>query len=191
MKTKIFLLATLSLLSFTARAQEPIHLEFMGLSMGLPLESFSDSLVAKGFNYSNSKNNIAIFDGCSFAAYDSCIVQLQTKEDVIYSISVRLPECHNWADLEKDYTAMKEFLQEMFGRPESTEERFVNTPSGVDLQFDVDKFDEVLHGRCKYTTLYLTEAGRIFVTIMHYKLDGESHAGVYVNFIDYENLKKS
>lgn len=166
------------------------HLDFLGIPMELPLQQFSDSLVAKGMERDTVKNGIAIFENFSYAGHDSCRVQLEVNGDVVHSASILLPVAGSWEALEQDYGKIKQDLTATFGRPESVQEMFFATPDTVNLQDNAAKFSEVLAGRSKYHTLFLTDEGRIFVTILKYREKGENLCRVIVKYMDYENFKK-
>lgn len=190
MKKNLLLLLLLMSGVASLFAQEVNHLKFLDVSMELPYNEFADSLAAKGMEFSNAKNGISIFTDYTYAGYDSCMVQVESKNDVVFAGSVLLPVCTDWNCLEVDYNNIKQMLTDEYGRPQSFEERFVNTPDSINIDDVNAKYAEALNGRCRYNTLYLTDEGRIFVTILKYRENGENICRVSVRYMDYENFKK-
>ena len=117
---KLFLI--LLFLSISAYGQQ--HLCFEGIPIDGSLAEFTNAMIEKGYKHEATYENMAFFSG-EFFNIEDCIIGVRTLKDydVVFSISVFLPELPMWDLLIMDYKYIKNKLIDQYGWPKSTKEQ--------------------------------------------------------------------
>ena len=164
MKRTILTLITLWLVLWLHAKSDSLHQKFKGVPIDGTRTEFVEKMKLKGFSFLGTYNNVDTLRG-DFAAFKDCLVCVSTlkHKDLVYSITVRFPECDTWSALSEDYYSLKGMLTEKYGNPSETTEMFQNDG----LPDDFNKFFFVKSNQCKYYSTFRTHNGTIQLKIDH------------------------
>ena len=184
MKT-IILTITCVLTAMYSIAQTPEHLTFKGVQIDGKLEEYVSKMKQNGFTHLGTEKGNAILNG-DFAGYKNCNIGVSTlsQNDLVYKISVLLPEQDKWAGLYSNYIELKQMLIEKYGNPKDVVEKFDGNYEPKD---DNSKMYQVMFDRYKYYSIWKTEKGEIQLSIDH---KGMSNCKVKLLYIDKINGDK-
>lgn len=161
------------------------HLKFKGIPIdGTPSE-FGAKLKASGFKYVEDVSGIQWYEG-NFAGYNNCNVAVKSTNNLVYEVVVLFPEDYSWNRLNNTYSSLKEMLTTKYGSPESSIEKFKNTPSYVNIDDDNDKYREIGYGRCVYGSTFVSLVDGLGTIGLEIK---KTHC-VGLHYHDYLNEKK-
>ena len=157
----LFLVLT-SLISF---AQTSDHLTFKGVPIDGTLDEYVSKMKKSGFSHLATEDGIAILKG-DFAGYKDCTVGVYTlkQQDLVHKIAVIFPDKDTWSRLSTNYFDLKQMLTEKYGKPSDVVEKFDGNSQPRD---DNSKMYEVKFDRCKYYSIWETDAGEIQLSIDH------------------------
>ena len=166
MKKFILFFAALfiSVISFAQNNSE--HLTFKGVPIDGTLSEYVAKMKSAGFSHIGTEDGVALLSG-EFAGYRECMIGVKTlkKYNTVHEIAVLFPTQNTWRGLSYDYTKLKSMLSKKYGEPEECVEKFVNTPSYVNINDDNDKMREVEDNHCKYYSIFTVENGTISLSI--------------------------
>lgn len=158
---KAFLLACL-LFSGTIFAQQ--HLSFKGVPIDGTLKSYTDAMVKAGFRYEGTQDGISLLTG-DFAGFRNCIVGVSTLKncDVVNRIAVLFPDRDTWSSLLSDYEHLKEMLNEKYGTPTDSKEKFTGYVGNNDNSFIMKAIKD---GEYVWYTTFTTELGEVELSLV-------------------------
>ena len=164
MKT-FFLTITFAFTTIFSIAQTSEHISFKGVKIDGKLDEYVSKMKQNGFTHLGTEKGNAILNG-DFAGYKNCNVGVSTlsQNDLVYKISVLLPEQDKWSGLSSNYFELKQMLIEKYGNPTDVVEKFDGYSEPKD---DNRKMYEVKFDRCKYYSIWRTEKGQIKLAIDH------------------------
>lgn len=166
MKKTSFALFFMILFALSSYAQDSEHLKFKGVPIDGTLNEYVTKMKQVGFQLIETEDGIALLEG-EFAGYSDCMVAVKTlqKQSLVHEIVVLFPSQDKWSGLSYDYERLKTMLTKKYGEPDECVERFINTPSYIDIDDDNDKLREVENDHCEYYSVYNTDNGSISLTI--------------------------
>ena len=184
MKT-IILTITFAITTMFSIAQTSEHLSFKGVQIDGKLDEYVNKMKQNGFTHLGTQKGIAILNG-DFAGYKNCNVGVSTlsQNDLVYKISVLLPEQDKWSGLSSNYFELKQMLIEKYGSPKEEVEKFDGNSQPKD---DNSKMYQVKFDRCKYYSIWNTEKGEIQLSIDH---NDSSSCNVKLLYLDKINGDK-
>jgi hypothetical protein len=140
-----------------------------------------------GFTHLGTEKGIAILNG-DFAGYKNCNVGVSTlsSNDLVYKISVLLPEQDKWSGLSSNYFELKQMLIEKYGNPKDVVEKFDGNSEPKD---DKSKMYQVMFDRCKYYSIWKTEKGEIQLSIDRSDASSCNVKLLYVDKINGDKIK--
>jgi hypothetical protein len=146
-----------------AQNEKSEHLNFKGVPIDGKLSDYVLKMQKSGFTNLGIENGVAYLKG-DFAGYKECVVGVSTlkQKDLVSKISVTFPEQENWSALSNDYFSLKEMLTEKYGKPSENVEMF---QSRIQPEDDPSKMHEVMFDKCKYYSIFITDKGRIELSI--------------------------
>ncbi|MFS0490924.1 hypothetical protein [Leadbetterella byssophila] len=164
MKT-FFLTLTFALTTMLTFAQTSEHLSFKGVPIDGTLDEYVSKMKKRGFSHLATEDGIAILKG-DFAGYKDCTVGVSTlkQQDLVHKIAVIFPDKDTWSRLSTNYFDLKQMLTEKYGKPSDVVEKFDGNSQPRD---DNSKMHEVKFDRCKYYSIWETDAGEIQLSIDH------------------------
>ncbi|WKK59304.1 hypothetical protein [Sphingobacterium sp. BN32] len=164
MKT-FFLTLTFALTTMLTFAQTSEHLSFKGVPIDGTLDEYVSKMKKSGFSHLATEDGIAILKG-DFAGYKDCTVGVSTlkQQDLVHKIAVIFPDKDTWSRLSTNYFDLKQMLTEKYGKPSDVVEKFDGNSQPRD---DNSKMYEVKFDRCKYYSIWETDAGEIQLSIDH------------------------
>jgi hypothetical protein len=186
MKT-FFLTITFAFTTIISIAQTSEHLSFKGVQIDGKLDEYVSKMKQNGFNHLGTEKGIAILNG-DFAGYKNCNVDVTTlsQNDLVYKISVLLPEQDKWSGLSSNYFELKQMLIEKYGNPTDVVEKFDGNSEPKD---DNRKMYEVKFDRCKYYSIWRTEKGQIKLAIDHSEASTCNVKLLYFDKINSDKIK--
>lgn len=140
------------------------HMKFMGMNMGGKLATFVNKLRQKGFTADNrnSTPTSTVMTG-KFAGYNNCTLMIYpNSEGNVYLVGVIFPENDTWMGLHTNYSTIKNMLIQKYGEPIDCKEEFDTDYPPRD---DFDRMHQTRMERCKYSTIFALDEGRIVETI--------------------------
>lgn len=160
------------------------HLSFKGVPITGTLNEFIVQMKNAGFNHIGTEDGMALLSG-DFATYRSCFIGVSTlkNKDLVHKVGVMFPEHETWSSLSLNYFELKELLNEKYGKPTDSVEKFQSISEPKD---DNAKMYEVQFDRCKYVTTYETGKGTIVLSIDH---DGVTKCFVKLLYLDKRNTE--
>ena len=169
--TALFAFMVIALTSYAQSNSE--HLTFKGVPIDGTLNEFVAKMMCAGFSHIGTEDGVALLSG-EFAGYRDCMIGVKTlkKYNTVHKIAVLFPTRNTWRGLSYDYTKLKSMLSKKYGEPEECVEKFVNTPSYVNINDDNGKMHEVTNNHCKYYSIFNVENGTISFSIEY---DGDLH----------------
>lgn len=181
MKTSLLTLI-LSLTIMLTFAQTSEHLTFKGVPIDGTLDEYVSKMKKSGFSHLATEDGIAILKG-DFAGYKDCTVGVSTlkQQDLVHKIAVIFPDKDTWSRLSTNYFDLKQMLTEKYGKPSDVVEKFDGNSQPRD---DNSKMYEVKFDRCKYYSIWETDAGEIQLSIDH---DGVTRCFVRLSYFDKIN----
>lgn len=167
-KSIVFLLAVLVALGAVAQSKE--HMKFMGIPMGLTINTFQNRLAVKGVKYDDwSKylsNGTRMFNGLFAGQKSSIYIYYDASSKKVYRAKVVIDR-NDKPQVEQLFDEFFAMYQEKYG-----EDAFITTPIDDDLGF-------------KTSSVY-TALGRIDLFIREADADYITHSKKYYNLhIDY------
>lgn len=168
MKTALSLL-TLFLLAFTCSAQssqtDSDHMTFKEVPIDGTLNDYVLKMKANGFEHISTEDGFAILQG-DFAGYKGCTIGVSTlkDKDLVSQVTAIFPEQDTWSVLADNYFFLQELLTEKYGKPSEIIEKFDTDTKPRDDQW---RIIYVQSDKCKYQTTYITDKGRIDLSIDH------------------------
>ncbi|NIJ45130.1 hypothetical protein FHR24_001569 [Wenyingzhuangia heitensis] len=161
------------------------HMKFKGIPIDGTLKDFVLKLEKKGFTYEKTEEGIAWFGG-EFASYNNCIIAVVSlkQKDLVCKTIVLFPDKDTWSSLSNNYFFLKELLTEKYGEPSKVVEKF---DSSIQPSDDEDRMRKVKSYNCKYYTNYITDKGKIQLTIYHSEKDLYSSCFVRLSYYDKIN----
>jgi hypothetical protein len=186
MKT-FFLTITFALTTIFSIAQTSEHLSFKGVQIDGKLDEYVSKMKQNGFTHLGTEKGIAILNG-DFAGYKNCNVGVSTlsSNDLVYKISVLLPEQDKWSGLSSNYFELKKMLIEKYGNPKDVVEKFDGNSEPKD---DKSKMYQVMFDRCKYYSIWKTEKGEIQLSIDRSDASSCNVKLLYVDKINGDKIK--
>ena len=186
MKT-FFLTITFALTTIFSIAQTSEHLSFKGVQIDGKLDEYVSKMKQNGFTHLGTEEGIAILNG-DFAGYKNCNVGVSTlsSNDLVYKISVLLPEQDKWSGLSSNYFELKQMLIEKYGNPKDVVEKFDGNSEPKD---DKSKMYQVMFDRCKYYSIWKTEKGEIQLSIDRSDASSCNVKLLYVDKINGDKIK--
>jgi len=186
MKT-FFLTITFALTTIFSIAQTSEHLSFKGVQIDGKLDEYVSKMKQNGFTHLGTEKGIAILNG-DFAGYKNCNVGVSTlsSNDLVYKISVLLPEQDKWSGLSSNYFELKQMLIEKYGNPKDVVEKFDGNSEPKD---DKSKMYQVMFDRCKYYSIWKTEKGEIQLSIDRSDASSCNVKLLYVDKINGDKIK--
>ncbi len=160
---KWFLLFNSVLLTCLGVAQNTSeHLTFKGVPIDGSAYECARQLEYAGFTLVNQLDYTALLVG-DFAGYRDCMIGVSAlpSVNVVNTIGVIFPSCAEWADLERNYTHLKEMLTKKYGKPKRVVEQF----QGYNVTTNSDKLHELRMGRCNWVTVFEVPKGMIQLSI--------------------------
>lgn len=150
--------------SFAQSSSE--HLTFKGVPIDGTLSEYISKMKSVGFHYLRTEKGKALLNG-EFAGYSDCIIEVKTlkKQDLVHEIVVLLPVQDKWRDLNYVYSKLKSMLSKKYGEPAKNVEKFVNTPTYINLDDENDKWFELQRNHCKYYSVFNAENGTVSLSI--------------------------
>lgn len=143
---------------------EQQHMKFMGIKMGGKLSTFVNNLKQKGFTTDTKTTNlqVTIMNG-KFAGYNNCTLMIYpNSEGNVYLVGVLFPELETWSSLYANYSSIKDMLIKKYGEPLDCTETFDTDYPPRD---DMDRMHQTKMERCKYSSIFDSEGGRIVESI--------------------------
>jgi hypothetical protein len=186
MKT-FFLTITFALTTIFSIAQTSEHLSFKGVQIDGKLDEYVSKMKQNSFTHLGTEKGIAILNG-DFAGYKNCNVGVSTlsSNDLVYKISVLLPEQDKWSGLSSNYFELKQMLIEKYGNPKDVVEKFDGNSEPKD---DKSKMYQVMFDRCKYYSIWKTEKGEIQLSIDRSDASSCNVKLLYVDKINGDKIK--
>ena len=165
---KLIITFSFLMILLSSFAQSSEHLKFKGVPIDGTLNEYVAKMKQAGFNHEGTEDGTALLSG-EFAGYSDCIVGVKTlqKLNLVHEIVVLFPTQDKWAGLSYDYERLKTMLSKKYGEPDECVEKFVNTPSYIDINDDNDKMREVESDHCEYYSIYNSEYGSITLQISY------------------------
>lgn len=164
----------------------PKHLKFKDLPIDGTQEEFVRKLGRIGFTFVQVNSEGTMLVG-SFAEYPECEVAVFTPRGVreVSSVGVVFPTRTSWADLQRDYNALKGILIRKYGTPDKVTEQFFG---GARPSSDDEKLNCVKSDQCMYATSFDIEEGDILLQMGH-----DNHGDCYVTlgYRDKKNAENS
>jgi hypothetical protein len=186
MKT-FFIVITFALTTISSIAQTSEHLSFKGVQIDGKLDDYVSKMKLNGFTHLGTEKGNAILNG-DFAGYKNCNVGVSTlsQNDLVYKISVLLPEQDKWSGLSSNYFELKQMLIEKYGNPKDVVEKFDGNSEPKD---DKSKMYQVMFDRCKYYSIWKTEKGEIQLSIDHKDSSSCNVKLLYLDKINGDKIK--
>ncbi len=154
---KRIVLSFVYIVCFMSLSMGQNHLRFKGVPMDGTIQQFAQKLTQKGLTIVEKGNDNIILSGM-FASYKDCVVGvIGDKQQHVAKVAVVFPDCDTWADLEKNYTNIKQMLTQKYGEPTDVVEKF--QASYIDN--DMSKMSALQLQRCTYYSIFTTEEGSI------------------------------
>ena len=165
---KLIITFSFLMILLSSFAQSSEHLKFKGVPIDGTLNEYVAKMKQAGFNHEGTEDGTALLSG-EFAGYSDCIVGVKTLQKLnrVHEIVVLFPSQDKWAGLSYDYERLKTMLSKKYGEPDECVEKFVNTPSYIDINDDNDKMREVESDHCEYYSIYNSEYGSITLQISY------------------------
>ena len=165
---KLIITFSFLMILLSSFAQSSEHLKFKGVPIDGTLNEYVAKMKQAGFNHEGTEDGTALLSG-EFAGYSDCIVGVKTlqKLNLVHEIVVLFPTQDKWTGLSYDYERLKTMLSKKYGEPDECVEKFVNTPSYIDINDDNDKMREVESDHCEYYSIYNSEYGSITLQISY------------------------
>lgn len=189
---KVLIALFLSLTVFDSFAQTNAdsskHLTFKGVSIDGTLEQYVSKMKQNGFKHLSTKDDLAMLQG-DFAGYKNCYVGVSTlkQKDLVYKIGVLFPERDTWSTLSGNYFDLKQMLTEKYGKPSDVVEKFDKQSEPRD---DNSKMYEVQFDRCKYSSIWEMDKGKIHLSIDHNSVTSCFVTLAYFDKINSATIKK-
>lgn len=151
-------------------AQTSEHLTFKGVPIDGPLNEYVAKMKQGGFECSGTDDGIAVLKG-DFAGYKNCYIKVSTLNqiDLVYNIRVTFPDQDTWSSLFANYSDLKQMLTEKYAKPTDVVEIFDVSPFPPPIDDD-EKMLVVKRDKCKYSALWKTNNGEIYLFIDHFGL---------------------
>ncbi len=149
--------------TFPLHAQLNRHMQFMNLSMGLPVVDYVCALQDRGLRVVESEPDAYRLNG-EVAGIGGCnvIVLTDAQKANVTRTSVAFPEAVAWADLERLYFQLKEALTRQYGEPTVSKERFKGVSRKAD---DRARMAAVRQGKCRYHSDFVRKDGMVSLSI--------------------------
>jgi len=164
---KLIVSFALVLIALTSYAQSSSkHLTFKGVPIDGTLSEYVAKMKSAGFSHIGTEDGVALLSG-EFAGYRECMIGVKTlkKYNTVHEIAVLFPTQNTWRGLSYDYTKLKSMLSKKYGEPKECVEKFVNTPSCININDDNCKMSEVRNDHCKYYSIFTVKNGTISLSI--------------------------
>lgn len=160
MKKVVFIIIAIASL-FSASAQN--HLTFLGEPIDGTMKQFTQRISNKGLTLVQEVDGVNMFLG-SYEGYDNCLVGAVPLDDkdLVYSVLVCVFNFEDWISLQKAYLDIKKKLTKEYGKPTEEEETF-----SIATHNDIEKFQAVISGQCKYEASFETKLGDIEISIVY------------------------
>lgn len=168
---KTFFLSIIAVLTaMVTLAQTSEHFTFKGVPIDGPLNEYVTKMKQSGFECSGTKDGIAVLKG-DFAGYKDCYIKVSTLNqiDLVYKIRVTFPDQDSWSSLFANYSDLKQMLTEKYAKPTDVVEIFDVSPFPPPIDDD-EKMLVVKRDKCKYSALWKTNNGEIYLFIDHFGL---------------------
>lgn len=161
---KKHLILFLACLAFAGNIFAQQHLSFKGVPINGTLKSYTDAMVKAGFHYELTQDGTALLTG-DFAGYKNCIVGVSTLKnlDVVSHIAVLFPDKDTWSAVLNDYEILKAMLNEKYGTPSDSKEKFTGYVGDYDNGLVMHALKE---GEYIWYTMFTTELGDIELSLM-------------------------
>lgn len=164
MKKIILLISLLTILigSINAQDQKSIsepHMDFKGIPIDGPLNSFVQKLQGKGFiKDSNVGDDIVIMKG-EFANEDTFLYILaSSKTKTVWKVCVEFPKISTWSTLKMKYFEFKDLYTKKYGEPQSYE--FFSSPY---KEGDGYEMNAVNSEKCTHSSYFKIKEGYIAI----------------------------
>jgi hypothetical protein len=181
--TLLLVLASLTILG-QPMSDTSKHLTFKGVPLDGTLTQYVQKMKQNGFLHTKTDNGVAMLQG-DFAGYKDCLVGVSTLKqiDLVHKIGVIFPDRDTWSALSGNYFSLKELLIEKYGKPTENVERFDATYQPDD---DNSKLHEVQFDNCKYYAIWVTDKGKIELSIDH-----KSVTSCFVKLVYYDKINSA
>lgn len=164
---KFIVSSTLMIIVLTSFAQSNSeHLTFKGVPIDGTLGEYVAKMKSAGFIHIGTENSVAFLSG-EFAGYRDCMIGVKSlkKPNLVHEIVVLFPTQDTWRGLDYDYSRLKSMLSKKYGEPDKCVEKFINTPSYINLNDENDKMYEVKNNHCEYYSIFNVKNGSISLSI--------------------------
>jgi len=188
---KTFFLSIFAVLTaMVVLAQTSEHLTFKGVPIDGPLNEYVAKMKQGGFECSGTDDGIAVLKG-DFAGYKNCYIKVSTLNqiDLVYNIRVTFPDQDTWSSLFANYSDLKQMLTEKYAKPTDVVEIFDVSPFPRPIDDD-EKMLIVKSDKCKYSALWKTNNGEIYLFIDHFGLSSCFVRLIYTDKINSDIIKE-
>ncbi len=156
------------------------HLEFMGIPIDGPLETFVEKLESKGLKRGTDLETAFLMEG-NFAGYSDCSIYIYSsgRDDYVYMVAASIIGT-TWNTLSSCYFYLKNMLSQKYGVPSQHVETFESMQQPTS---DTERMYYLQLNKCNYETVFSLPNGSISLKIMY--VPGAS--SVLLMYIDAEN----
>lgn len=142
-------------------AKDGKHLTFKGVEINGSLYNMRIQLKKKGFTFVDKDENFLYLEG-DFAGFSNCEIVVASSPyiNLVFGITVYLPQQSQWDDLKSEYLHCKELFTKKYGNPQSYEYFISPYEEGDDFEMTA-----VLSDKCVFASVFETPLGEILVHI--------------------------
>lgn len=180
---KIFIAFLLLSASIMVSAQENTqktaspHMAFKGIPIDGNINDFAQELARQGFTLSERERTKIVMSGEFLSVKECTITMTGTDKSVtLWKIGVLFPEESFWKILKDKYFELKKEFTARYGEGKSSESFVKPYKDG-----DRCEMQAVLFGKCRFSTLWITETGTVSLEIT-------SNAQVCIEYKDSHNM---
>lgn len=159
---KIILFLFAVLLSLSANAQ---HLKFKDIFIDGEISLFVEKLQGEGFTLEKLNGNIAILKGIFVNKNCEIYVRATPKTNIVYSVTVYLPEETTWSSIKSSYQSFKTSFWAKYGTPTESYEFF----SKPYYEGDGYEMQAIRLEKCRYASYWDTSEGIILIQISKFE----------------------
>lgn len=184
MKKRLLTILFLMTALFCYGQEESGHLLFKGIPIDGTVSSFCKKLKKKGFREIGKINGKVSLEG-NFASYDKCsiIISSNLKTNMTSEVTAIFEALYSWDLLENQYNILKRMLTIKYGEPSKVDEYFYDYKKDDPSLNESAKMAAFLTNRCKYSSLFETDKGDIYLIIV----PGDLHGNVGLYYHDKIN----
>ncbi len=152
------------------------HMAFKGIPIDGNINDFAQELAKQGYTLSEKERTRIVLNG-EFLSVQECTITITgTDKSIIpWKIGIFFPEESFWKILKDKYFELKEQFTTKYGEGKSSESFVKPYKDG-----DRCEMQAVLFGKCRFSTLWVTETGTVSLWIT-------SNAQVCIEYKDAQN----